>query len=134
MKIRGPLSYDWAHAVAFSRRRDRGLLLRKPAEAAPLRKSSTTKKKGRPQGGISIEVGDIKGEDINVIGYDAIGGEPLDPRKIPDIRIKAGDIEGSRIKQVGFRQINGFSGAEIKAREANVQSLLKRLDDQLRGV
>jgi hypothetical protein len=130
MKIRTPLSYDWTHALAFSRRNDRGLLLRKPVEAVPPQKSST-KKKGRPQGGIRIDVGDIKGKDIDIIGHQSVGGNPSDSLKAPDIRIKAGDIEGSRIRQIGYQQINGFSSAEIKAREAKVKELLERLDNQL---
>lgn len=131
VKAGGPGISDWSHALAFSRRRDRGNLLRKP-EARPLRKTSP-KKTVSPKGGVTMDIGTVRGEEVEVIGVQSFGQRPPSPHETPRVQMKVGEIQGKRVQQIGFQHIEGFSPEEVASREAKLDELLRKLGQRLAG-
>jgi CHAT domain-containing protein len=120
------LSFDWAHALAFSRRRDRGTLLPRPARREAMQRAASELRKQR--GSIKIEVDSLTGNDNQVVGVNSLGGKSSDLREIPDIHMKAREISGKGVRLVGFQMINGFSDSDIQAREVRAEQLLTEID------
>jgi hypothetical protein len=123
-------SFDWVHALAFSRRRDRGTLLPKPARKES---SAALKKEREPRksrGKVIIEVGTLGGTDNEVIGVSSTGGNHSGFGDAPNIHMKAREITGSGARLVGFQMIDGFSDADLVARETRIEKLLQKLEEQ----
>jgi len=129
IKVSGPRVSDWSHALAFSRRRDRGNLLRKPEARAP-RKASPKKTAGS-RGGVTMDIGRVKGEEVNVVGVQSFGHRPSAPNETPSIHMKVGEIQGTRVQQIGFQHIDGFSVEEVESREARLSELMRQLRQRL---
>jgi hypothetical protein len=131
VKVDGPRVSDWSHALAFSRRRDRGMLLRKPEARTP--RKALPKKTGSSKGGVTMDIGKIKGEEVNVIGVQSFGHRPPAPHEAPSVQMKVSEIQGTRVQQIGFQHIGGFSIEEVESREAKLNELMRRLGQRLAG-
>lgn len=123
------ISFDWTHALAFSRRRDRGTLLPKPAKSeGKMATRRAMERLHKPRGSVHIEIDRLTGTDNQVIGVNSQGGNSYDMGEIPNIHMKAGEISGSGSRFVGFQMISGFSDSDLKAREERVAQLLNDID------
>jgi hypothetical protein len=120
------ISFDWAHSLAFSRRRDRGTLLPKPARAKEdVVKQPAAAELRKSRGSISIELDKLAGTGNQVIGANVLGGNASE---LPNIQLKAREISGSGQRYVGFQMISGFSDSDIQRRSAQASQLLEELD------
>jgi hypothetical protein len=96
IRVDGPRVSDWSHALAFSRRRDRGTLLRKPAAKAT--------KKRRSRAVIAMTTGAIKGNG-NIVDIDQ-SVTKKDSRRAPNARMATGDVDGSGNRQAVTQNVN----------------------------
>jgi hypothetical protein len=125
------VSFDWIHALAFSRRRDRGPILGKLARRAETStKDLPPKAPNDPSVDVGMRIGKIKGRVVDVIGTQASGNGTLAPNQRVKVDMEVDEIEGDQVRQIGYQLIEGFTVEEVRRREARIQALLEKLERQ----
>ena len=124
-------SFDWVHALAFSRRRDRGPIFGKLARRADTNtKELSPKASDDPSVDVGMKIGRIKARVVDVIGTQASGNGTLTPNQRVKVGMEVDEIEGDQVRQIGYQLIEGFTAEDVHRREARIQELLEKLERQ----
>jgi hypothetical protein len=73
----------------------------------------------------------LGGTGNRVVGVCSTGRNHSNFGNAPNIHMKAREITGTGAELVGFQMIDGFSDADLAAREARIEKLLQTLEDQI---